>query len=595
MKKTGTAAAKALCLLLALFMVFSLAACSGTDAGGDDEEKILHTGKNVKSPSGVKYFTKNNLTVDMININSDGSVRTIDYPAGYEYSQMSDDEKEKWDAEEVFFSGHYMQVSGLKDKDVEEIVNEKLKNLCLDNINKIPPYRGIKAEIGENPESAKEGYKSAYQSVELNDNNILSVTMYVSGSYKSVLVEKNEYGYDNSVYFAFQETLNLDLNTGNDIGIADMFCNDVDALACVNEAINEAIARGNGDEEIWDIGSDVKIAAPFTGISADQKYSINNSGINIVLDYETPEFDTGYYPAFVTVPFSDKVAVSERFFDEKESIYESEVPVSKHFPYSIQDAQNIEIVADEYKTIGENGTIYLIRNANCPKSVPKYIKERMSDFVNIPEEEILSEINEKLPEDANLARIVGDYSLTARVYEVGPFVNITYSGYKYVYEGRQDDSEEQRDYFYEEISRRETYDTRLKQNEPIELSDIFKEDADISGIIKQAFIDSINKSLDSENSTRLENSNKLPAFKTGSSNEIEKLNEEYIDKLYDNIIYFSIDCESIYFTFETLPAEIYREIYGTDPFEDGNAIYINAVGWITYDTLDCDKLTIFDL
>ena len=87
----------------------------------------------------------------MININSDGSVRTIDYPAGYEYSQMSDDEKDKWDAEEVFFSGHYMQVSGLKDKDVEEIVNEKLKNLCLDNINKIPPYRGIKAEIGENP------------------------------------------------------------------------------------------------------------------------------------------------------------------------------------------------------------------------------------------------------------------------------------------------------------------------------------------------------------------------------------------------------------------------------------------------------------
>lgn len=60
---------------------------------GDDEEKIVHTGKNVKSPSGVKYFTKNNLTVDMININSDGSVRTIDYPAGYEYSQMSDDEK----------------------------------------------------------------------------------------------------------------------------------------------------------------------------------------------------------------------------------------------------------------------------------------------------------------------------------------------------------------------------------------------------------------------------------------------------------------------------------------------------------------------
>ena len=43
-----------------------------------------------------------------------------------------------------------------------------------------------------------------------------------------------------------------------------------------------------------------------------------------------------------------------------------------------------------------------------------------------------------------------------------------------------------------------------------------------------------------------------------------------------------------------MPAEIYREIYGTDLFEDDNAIYINAVGWIAYDTLDCDKLTIFE-
>jgi len=596
MKRLSRAAVKMFCLLLAAFMIFSLLSCGG-GADSDDTEKIVHSGKNVKSPAGVKYFTKNKLTLETVNINSDGSVRTENYPSGYEYDQMSDSEKEKWDVNEIFFSGYYMQISGLKDKAVEDIVNEKLKNLCLDNINKIPPYRGIKAEIGENPEKSERVYSSAYEMITLNDNNVLSVTMYVSDNYKSALTDKDGNKNQGDVYFSFEETLNLDLNAGNEINIADIFCNDVDALSYVSSFVSEAIADSNGDEEVWDVGGDLKITGPFTGISQDQKYSINSYGISLIFDYETPVFDTGYNPSFVAVPFSDEVALTERFFDEEENIYESEKTAGRHFPYSVYDALDYEEIINEDGTIGENEEyyIYFYKRASSPKGVPKYINERMTDFVNVPEDEIIREVKNNIPEDADKNRIGCDYSFTAYASEIGPFVNKNYSAYKNVHEDRYDLSEAQKSYFHEEISKRETYDTRLKQNEPIKLTNIFMDDTDIESVIKQALLDSINKTIENENSSRPENEEKLPVFTTGSGSNKEKLNEKYIDELYGNIIYFSVGYDGIHLVFDTPLTDLYKEIYGTSPYDTtGGYVYVNSADMLNYDVLDCDKLTIFD-
>lgn len=582
-----------LCLLLAALMIFSLSACGGGDAESDDTEKTVHTGKNVKSPSGVKYFTRNNLTIENVEVNRDGSVRTEKYPSAYEYDQMSTSEKAKWDKDEVFFSGRYVQISGLKDKAVEDIVNEKLKNLCLDNIKKIPPYRGIRAEIGENPERETGIYSNAYEWVCINDNNILSVSLNASDNYKSVLAEPGGSWEKNNVYFSFTETLNLDLNTGEDIAIADMFCNDVDAIAYINSAVSEAIAESNGDEEIWDYGSDLKITGPFTGVSHDQKYYINESGLSLVFDYDTPQFDTGYNSTFLTVPFSEEMALTERFFDEGKNIYESEKAPGRHFPYDTSDARDYDRFIDEDGMIA--GKYYLTKRADCPKGVPKYISERMSDFVDIPEDEILREIESAVPEDTDRDRLNAEYYFTAHAYEIGPFVNINYSGYKNVYESRYDLGEGQKSYFHEEEERRETYDTRLKQNEPIELADIFKDGADIESIIKQALIGSINRGIENENSTRPENSKKLPAFTAGSGSEAEKLNEKYIDELYKNIIYFSVSYDGINLIFDTPSSDIYEGIYGVNPYDtEGGYVYVNSADLLNYELLDCDELTVFD-
>lgn len=593
MKKTSKTAVKMLCLLLAALMIFSLAACGGKDEGTDDTEKTVHTGKNVKSPSGVKYFTRNNLTTETVNINRDGSVRTEKYPSAYEYDQMSTAEKAKWDKDEVFFSGGYVQISGLKDKAVEDIVNEKLKNLCLDNIKKIPPYRGIRAGIGENPERETGIYSNAYEWVCINDNNILSVSLNASDNYKSVLAEPGGSWEKNNIYFSFTETLNLDLNTGEDIAIADMFCNDVDALEYINGVVSDAIADSNGDEEVWEYGSDLKITGPFTGVSHDQKYYINESGICLVFDYDTPQFDTGYNSTFLTVPFSEEMALTERFFDEGKSIYESEKEPGRHFPYDTSDARDYDRFIDEDGMIA--GKYYLTKRADCPKGVPKYISERMSDFVDIPEDEILREIESAVPEDADRDRLNAEYYFTAHAYEIGPFVNINYSGYKNVYENRYDLGEGQRSYFHEEEERRETYDTRLKQNEPIELADIFKDGADIESIIKQALIGSINRGIENENSTRPENSKKLPVFTVGSGSEAEKLNEKYIDELYKNIIYFSVSYDGINLIFDTPSSDIYEGIYGVNPYDtEGGYVYVNSADLLNYELLDCDELTVFD-
>lgn len=582
-----------LCLLLAALMIFSLAACGGKDEGTDDTEKTVHTGKNVKSPSGVKYFTRNNLTTETVNINRDGSVRTEKYPSAYEYDQMSTAEKAKWDKDEVFFSGYYMQISGLKDKETETAVNKKLKALCTDNLDRIPPYRGIKAALGENPKRNKGTYSSAYQAISLNDNNILSATMYVSDNYKSVLAGNDKNRNDENIYLSFEETLNIDLNTGEEIAIADMFCNDIDALAYINNFVSEAIADSNGDEEVWEYGSDLKITGPFTGVSHDQKYYINESGICLVFDYDTPQFDTGYNSTFLTVPFSEEMALTERFFDEGKSIYESEKEPGRHFPYDTSDARDYDRFIDEDGMIA--GKYYLTKRADCPKGVPKYINERMSDFVDIPEDEILREIESAVPEDADRDRLNAEYYFTAHAYEIGPFVNINYSGYKNVYENRYDLGEGQKSYFHEEEERRETYDTRLKQNEPIELADIFKDGADIESIIKRALIGSINRGIENENSTRPENSKKLPAFTAGSGSEAEKLNEKYIDELYKNIIYFSVSYDGINLIFDTPSSDIYEGIYGVNPYDtEGGYVYVNSADLLNYELLDGDELTVFD-
>ena len=129
---------------------------------------------------------------------------------------MIPSEKAKWNKKDVYFSGSYVQISGLKNEELEEQINDRLRRLCTDNLERIPPYRGVKAKAGGEPVISENSYTTVGENICLNDNNILSVTLYSSKVFQTKMEVWEGYYGQNVNYI---ETLNLDLNTGKDIPI----------------------------------------------------------------------------------------------------------------------------------------------------------------------------------------------------------------------------------------------------------------------------------------------------------------------------------------------------------------------------------------
>ncbi len=598
MMKRRKKAVLTVCMVLAAVIAGIFTGCTSSAPGGGDSEISweIRTGDRINAPSGVKYFTKNNLTVETIEVNRDGSLRDPKMPSPYEYDQMIRTEKEKWRVEDIYFSGSYVQISGLKDEETEKIVNEKLKNLCLDNLERVPPYRGIKAEIGDTPVARTDVYSSTHESVYFNDNNILSVGLFVSNQFDSSV---NSWGIVDVYYM---ETLNIDLNTGNEIMLADLFCNDIDAADFLDTAVSEAILDGNGDEEGWFYGEHIKINRPFKGLSPNQKYLIGDTGVQLLFDYETPEFDVDYGYLSLIVPFSDEFAITERFFSEDEIIYTDEKPQSKRFAYDVER----EYWLDEYSGLDDHDWFTISKRAAGSPKTPEAVKKKMLAFLEEKEKEIKKEIADAVPAEdlqryeAGEGMLTGDGYLSADSRSVGPYLTVTYTEYVNVWTPDYG-NEANENVLNKENTFTETYDLRTNGEEPIKLTleNIFVPGADYEGIIKQAMIDSINGATRETNEIDQNGNSGTAAFSdydtaAKSSDETEKRNKEYIDKLYENIVYFSIENDNLQLMIENAE-EIYQEVYGKNPYDiEGGYAYINYAQNLNYSYMDCSQLTIFD-
>jgi len=220
----------------------------------------------------------------------------------------------------------YFQISGLKDKVVETRINEEIKALYEQMLpyvtgETLPPYRGINAAVHENMV-----FSDTYLSLTLqfNCNNVLSVYARASGGYKSLPHEQ--------VYFSAVETLNFDLNSGETFLVADVFVNDIDALELINAFIADEIRSSSMEADMGWYRS-FSVVSPFKGIRHDQKFYLDNYGLNIVLDYNNPEFDLGFNEGIITIPFKPdygKIAITERFCDKDDYIYVRDI-VGKRF------------------------------------------------------------------------------------------------------------------------------------------------------------------------------------------------------------------------------------------------------------------------
>lgn len=212
---------------------------------------------------------------------------------------------------------HTITISGLKDKAVEAKINKRLESLYTQLKNApIAPYRGIKVRI---PDGATLVENQVHSYATFNYNNLLSVVATNHRAYKA-----SDQDYPN--YYTVIETVNLDLRTGNEITLQDIFTDDTDGLKLLSERVKHEVTKSppGDDFHFWG-GPNLKLITPFTGIRAGHKFNLSSSGLTLIFDYKTPEFETHFYPISTHIFYNELgpvFAIAQRF-QSKVSIYES--------------------------------------------------------------------------------------------------------------------------------------------------------------------------------------------------------------------------------------------------------------------------------
>jgi hypothetical protein len=187
---------------------------------------------------------------------------------------------------------HYMTISGLADKEVENKINKKIYDESVALYNKgLPPYRGIRVIATEDKDIA---VSMLYVTTPSNMANILSV--YIQKDITIQNQKKEQYYYITDV-----TTLNFNLKNGELIALSDLFADNCDYKKLINDQVSKYILSKNidggdaGRNSYDEMGmGSLKVISPFSGISENQKYYISGENISIIVDYNMPEFDTNY-------------------------------------------------------------------------------------------------------------------------------------------------------------------------------------------------------------------------------------------------------------------------------------------------------------
>lgn len=211
-----------------------------------------------------------------------------------------------------------IQISGLRDESLQKAINEDLSRLYAALAeDDLPPYRGIYQRI---PPGTPHVSMSLNAFVAFNFENLLSVVVYCDKTY-DIQGSDGEEGLKpkSQEYASRVETRNYDLRNGRDVALAELFANPQFAMERVNSEVAECLSAQQADEEP---GFDMvmrwapALTTAFKGLTPDQKFYLQPTGITLVLDHHTPAFDTGFHPAHLSLSyaaFDGELALRQRF------------------------------------------------------------------------------------------------------------------------------------------------------------------------------------------------------------------------------------------------------------------------------------------
>ena len=386
-KKGGGLRALSAILILITVLTCFLGGCA-VSANDKDEaaksESVVSSDRKkiVNAPVNSDYFISNNLEVESVSVTAENG-RT----------------------------GEYLVVSGLANSVVQDKINEKLYSSFMKYLqnNNPPPYRGARLQTAEYGAP-----KSVYIGMNLtgNINNILSVTIN----------REMYYGENYDLYYSDIIPINIDLNTGKSFKLSDMFADNIDYEAFVNDTVWDAIENSDFDSEdysYYDYGDypNLRLTAPFTGISENQRFYVNgrDGSISLIIDYRMPEFYTEGTYELLTIPYNNKMAVTKRFMD-RDSIFEDRTVnmiLKANDGYAWED-RNLQSEDISYgRVYAELRTIYYEKQ-------PDYIVKKIKKLV-AAKDDFIAAFNEKYAEYAlnygeeNITAVVNMYVYSDRI------------------------------------------------------------------------------------------------------------------------------------------------------------------------------------
>lgn len=173
-----------------------------------------------------------------------------------------------------------IEVSGMEDGEAQKKINAAITEEYEAILNGTPGYRGFTSRIDASQKKESE-----------------IISMNVTGNFNGILsVLINKTVRQSGVFYTDYQTMNFDVNTGEEIRIRDLFTEEgLDSLnTLIGSRLDAAAVQYHGGSP-YDAAQDFQMLSMFKGVTEDQKFYLDENKIHVVLDYTNPEF---YQPHF---------------------------------------------------------------------------------------------------------------------------------------------------------------------------------------------------------------------------------------------------------------------------------------------------------
>lgn len=352
-------------------------------------------------------------------------------------------------------------IKGLKDTQLEQKINQRIDEKAQALLQSgLPAYRGIKVKI---PDNAVLERQMVDVYISGNFNDILSVAFHKGSNY---LIPEREY----SEYIAQTETLNIDLHTGNEITLAELFPDGTDYLALLNEAVQQELERANATEEEEYSFETLKLVAPFAGVRPDHKFSVSPGGLLLYLDQDTPEFELDSYGSSIYI--SNTVLwqagpFAQRFYDPKAEIYTGEIAVA---PELLHWQLNDDAGIDEWNDDDER--LWVSANARYSTQLPQVLQDEINALTKV-DDAMLERVKTEMAKGGSDSS--GYYDAMVSAYRYGDL---------YIIERYENASAND---WFQFTRNSHVYDANSL--EQMTLSQLFKADYDYQAVLRNKIVD----------------------------------------------------------------------------------------------------------